>query len=60
MMVDMVGSTEMTERLGPEASARVLRALARIARARVEAHGGVLMHEMGDGYFALFGAPRST
>ena len=59
MMVDMVGSTEMTERLGPEASARVLRALARIARARVEAHGGVLMHEMGDGYFALFGAPVS-
>lgn len=59
MMVDMVGSTEMTERLGPEASARVLRDLARIARGRVEAHGGVLMHEMGDGYFALFGAPVS-
>ena len=59
MMVDMVGSTEMTERLGPEASARVLRELARIARGRVEAHGGVLMHEMGDGYFALFGAPVS-
>jgi len=59
MMVDMVASTEMGEQLGPEASFNLLHDVLRTARAVVAAHGGVMVAELGDGFFALFGAPVS-
>jgi class 3 adenylate cyclase len=59
MMVDMVASTEMSDRLGPEASFNLLHDVLTTARAVVAAHGGVMVTELGDGFFALFGAPVS-
>ena len=59
MMVDMVASTEMSDRLGPEASFNLLHDVLTTARAIVAAHGGVMVAELGDGFFALFGAPVS-
>lgn len=59
MMVDIVGSTTMSEKLEPEDSFALLQEVLQIARAAVTRHGGTLMNEMGDGLFALFGAPVS-
>lgn len=59
MMVDMVDSTATSERLGPEASFLLLDEVLGIARSVVAAHGGIMMEELGDGFFALFGAPIS-
>lgn len=59
MMVDMVDSTAMSESLGPEKSYLLLQELLGIARAITAAHGGVMINELGDGFFALFGAPVS-
>lgn len=59
MMVDVVGSTLMAEKLGPEDSFALLQEVLQIARGAVTRHGGTAMNEMGDGLFALFGAPVS-
>lgn len=59
MMVDVVGSTIMAEKLGPEDSFTLLQEVLHIARSAVTRHGGTPMNEMGDGLFALFGAPVS-
>ncbi len=59
MVVDMVDSTKMSDRLGPEASFLFLDKLLGMARGVVEDHGGVMVEELGDGFFALFGAPVS-
>ncbi len=60
MMVDIVGSTEISERLGPERSFSLLQDVLSPARATVADYGGFTMDEMGDGIFALFGAPHSV
>ncbi|NPD20964.1 ATP-binding protein [Alterinioella nitratireducens] len=59
MMVDMLASTEMSERLGPEASFLLLQDVLDVAQSVVAAHGGTIINDMGDGFFALFGAPTS-
>lgn len=59
MMVDMVDSTAMSEILGPEKSFLLLDELLGIARPIAAAHGGVMINDLGDGFFALFGAPVS-
>lgn len=59
MMVDIVGSTTIAEKLGPEDSFALLQAVLQIVREAVSRHGGTAVNEMGDGLFALFGAPLS-
>jgi len=60
MMVDVVGSTTIAEKLGPEDSHSLLEGVLQILRGVVARHGGTAMNEMGDGLFALFGAPLSV
>lgn len=60
LMLDIVGSTEISERLGPEQSFLLLQEVLEPARAIVADHGGFTMEETGDGLFALFGAPMSV
>lgn len=59
MMVDMVDSTVMSERLGPEKSFMLIDELLGLTRSIASAHGGIMMDEQGDGFFAIFGAPIS-
>lgn len=59
LFVDLVGSTEMGERLDPEALTRVLRRYFDVSRSIVESHGGTIMKFMGDAVVAVFGLPVS-
>ncbi|MFO0995457.1 MAG: adenylate/guanylate cyclase domain-containing protein [Alphaproteobacteria bacterium] len=58
LFADMAGFTGRSERLGPKATAALLRELhGRIERA-VLAHGGVLDKFIGDGAMVIFGIPE--
>ena len=57
LFCDVVGSTEMAERLDPEDVDRLLRTYHRLARQRIEAHGGTVEKFIGDAVVGLFGAP---
>jgi class 3 adenylate cyclase len=57
LMVDLVGSTGMTEELGPERAFDLIREVLQTAVGIVEAHGGHFIEYAGDSVFALFGAP---
>jgi ABC-type oligopeptide transport system substrate-binding subunit/class 3 adenylate cyclase len=60
LCADIVGSTALTERLGPEEAKLVLgEAIARIV-ADVEELGGYVKDLAGDGVLAFFGAPVSS
>src|SRR5713226_9742098 len=57
LFVDIVGSTELTMRLGPERLKRALGdAFERISEL-VTAQGGTVEKYIGDAIYALFGAP---
>jgi class 3 adenylate cyclase/tetratricopeptide (TPR) repeat protein len=57
LFADVVGSTALTDRLGPERAHVVLdRCLQRASEAVVE-YGGTVARLMGDGMLAFFGAP---
>jgi ABC-type oligopeptide transport system substrate-binding subunit/class 3 adenylate cyclase len=59
MFADLVGSTALAERLGPEDAKVVVNdAVARVIGA-VEAFGGTVKDLAGDGVLALFGAPTT-
>src|SRR5579862_2815000 len=59
LCADLVGSTRLTERLGPEEARLVVgEAVARIVHA-VEGFGGTVKDLAGDGVLALFGAPTA-
>ena len=58
MFLDLSGSTEVAEALGPERSRDLLSAMQTLVEGEVTAHGGVVINYMGDGVMAAFGLPR--
>ncbi len=57
LFIDVVGSTELTMRLGPERLKNALKAAFSELRAVIVAHGGTVEKYIGDAIYALFGAP---
>ena len=57
MMVDLAGSTELTEALGPERAFALVQEVLGIAVGEIEAAGGHFVDHAGDSVFAMFGAP---
>ena len=56
LFTDIVGHTEMMQRLGDERGREVLREHERITREVLKAHGGTEVKTMGDGFMASFGS----
>ncbi len=56
LFTDIVGHTEMMQRLGDERGRGVLREHERITREVLKAHGGTEVKTMGDGFMASFGS----
>jgi class 3 adenylate cyclase len=54
---DIAGSTELGERLDPEAMQEVMRRYGSAMRAALEHHGGVVEKFIGDAVMAVFGIP---
>jgi class 3 adenylate cyclase/tetratricopeptide (TPR) repeat protein len=59
LFADLVGSTELTERLDPEDAREVIGAAVASMVEAVERFGGTIKDLAGDGVLALFGAPVS-
>jgi class 3 adenylate cyclase len=59
LFIDVVGSTEMTMRLGPERLKNALDAAFSELRGLIIAQGGTVEKYIGDAIYALFGAPVS-
>jgi class 3 adenylate cyclase len=57
---DVVGSTELTERLGDAGAQRVLGAHARTVRRLLARHAGLEIQRQGDGFLAWFPSPRDA
>src|SRR5882724_3127975 len=57
LFCDIVGSTPMTERLGPEAMRDLVSSFVATSLAEVHRYGGTAPQFTGDGFMALFGAP---
>jgi len=57
LFCDVVGSTELGERLDPEDIDRLLSTYHRLARHRIEANGGAVEKFIGDAVVGVFGAP---
>jgi class 3 adenylate cyclase/tetratricopeptide (TPR) repeat protein len=57
MFCDIVGSTPLTERLGPEAMRDLISSFLTTSLAEVHRYGGAAPQFTGDGFMALFGAP---
>jgi class 3 adenylate cyclase len=56
LVTDIVGHTEMMQRLGDAKGRDVLREHERITRETLKAHGGAEVKTMGDGFMASFGS----
>src|SRR5205823_13047913 len=56
LFTDLVGHTEMMQRLGDERGRDVLREHERITRETLKQHGGAEVKTMGDGFMASFGS----
>jgi class 3 adenylate cyclase/alpha-beta hydrolase superfamily lysophospholipase len=56
LVTDVVGHTEMMQRLGDQRGRDVLREHERITRDVLRAHGGTEVKTMGDGFMASFGS----
>jgi class 3 adenylate cyclase/pimeloyl-ACP methyl ester carboxylesterase len=56
LFTDVVGHTDMMQRLGDEKGREVLREHERITREVLKAHGGTEVKTMGDGFMASFGS----
>ena len=56
LFTDIVGHTEMMQRLGDEQGRAVLREHERITRDMLKQHGGAEVKTMGDGFMASFGS----
>jgi class 3 adenylate cyclase len=54
MFTDIVGSTELTQKLGDRAAMELVEAHDRIVRAALAAHGGRQVKHLGDGIMAVF------
>lgn len=59
VFLDIVGSTELTVRLGPERQKRALDAAFAELKDRIVAEGGTVEKYIGDAVYALFGAPTA-
>ena len=57
LFCDLVGSTALAERVGPEAMHALLRGFFELALGEVHRYGGTINQFLGDGFMALFGAP---
>jgi len=57
VFIDIVGSTDLTMRLGPERLKGALTAAFAELSARIVAEGGIVEKYIGDAVYALFGAP---
>jgi class 3 adenylate cyclase len=60
LFTDVVGHTEMMQRLGDARGRDVLREHERITRETLRAHGGAEVKTMGDGFLASFGSVTSA
>jgi class 3 adenylate cyclase len=60
VVTDLVGHTEMMQRLGDERGRDVLREHERITRDLLKQHGGAEVKTMGDGFMASFGSVTSA
>jgi class 3 adenylate cyclase len=60
LFTDLVGHTEMMQRLGDAKGRDVLREHERITRETLRAHGGAEVKTMGDGFMASFGSVTSA
>ena len=56
LFIDVVGSTELAERLDPEALRQIMDSYFGACAAAVEEHGGVVEKFIGDAVMAAFGA----
>jgi class 3 adenylate cyclase len=59
LRVDIVSSTDMVVMLELEAAVSRLERALEAMRVAVRSHGGVVLRELGDGLFAVFGAPMA-
>ncbi|HTV45441.1 MAG TPA: adenylate/guanylate cyclase domain-containing protein [Stellaceae bacterium] len=59
LFCDIAGSTALTERLGAEAMRELVSRFLEIAIGEIERYGGTVPQFTGDGFMALFGAPRT-
>ena len=59
LFCDLVGFTASSEQADPEDVDRMLTAYAEMARARIEAHGGVVEKFIGDAVVGVFGIPAA-
>ena len=57
LFIDIVGSTDLTVRLGPERLKSALNAAFAEVSTRIVAEGGIVEKFIGDAVYALFGAP---
>jgi class 3 adenylate cyclase len=60
LFTDIVGHTEMMQRLGDDEGRDVLREHERITREMLKAHGGAEVKTMGDGFMASFASVTSA
>jgi class 3 adenylate cyclase/tetratricopeptide (TPR) repeat protein len=59
MFCDLVGSTELSQRLDPEDLREINRGYQDVAKAAIERYEGYVARYMGDGVLAYFGYPRA-
>jgi class 3 adenylate cyclase/tetratricopeptide (TPR) repeat protein len=59
LFCDIVGSTALTERLGPEAMHGLLSRFFELAHSEVERFGGSINKFLGDGFMSLVGVPMA-
>jgi class 3 adenylate cyclase/tetratricopeptide (TPR) repeat protein len=57
LFCDLVGSTFLAERLGPETMHLLLNRFFELSLSEVHRYGGTINQFLGDGFMALFGAP---
>jgi class 3 adenylate cyclase/tetratricopeptide (TPR) repeat protein len=57
LFCDVVGSTGLAERLGPDAMHELLNTFFELALAEIHRYEGTVNQFLGDGFMALFGAP---
>jgi class 3 adenylate cyclase/tetratricopeptide (TPR) repeat protein len=58
VFADLIGSTSLHERLDPESVSRLMDRYHRAVRVPIEAHGGTVVHLLGDGVMCAFGVPQ--
>ena len=59
LFCDLVGSTEMSARLDPEALRDVIERYRRVCAAAIASYGGLIYRYLGDGVLAYFGFPTA-